>query len=461
MQLSLTTKQKLGLKMLDDPTVTDILWGGGAGSGKTLIACIWMILQCRNYPGITIGLGRKELTRLKQTTIISLLQEAHPLLGIGKGEYRYNEHGGRIEYINGSSIQLIDLSRQPSDPNYDRYGSLLLTHVVIEEAGEIQRRARDVFISRKNRFRNREYNLVGKSITTCNPSSNFLKLDYYNEYLKLGGGDYQKWPHGQVEIDGKMTTAYRAFIRSLAYDNPFLPRNYIESLKQLPLMERKRLLEGNWDFENVDTMIFPPHNLDRALTEELKTGQRYLGVDIADTGGDKTVITLFEEDTFVEQKEVVVDKTKAIGEQITQEIIKYAQLNNIQPKQIAIDGIGVGASCRDFLRSRGWYVQVFIAGAGSTENYRNLRSEVIWKMGQAFDKGEIKIYKGLLTMDKLREQLMAHEYETQERIIVVKPKQDIKEVLGVSPDYAESAYIAYWVAKGNTDPKQNINRIIY
>ncbi len=457
----LSKKQQLALQLLDDPTITDLLYGGGAGGSKTITVCIWMITQCRNYSGITIGLGRKELTRLKQTTIISLLQEAHPILGVGKGEFNYNEHKGLIEYVNGSGIQLIDLSRQPSDPNYDRFGSLLLTHVVIEEAGEIQRRARDVFISRKNRFRNREYNIVGKSITTCNPSSNFLKLDYYNEYTKLGGGDYQKWPHGQVEVDGKMTTAYRAFIRSLAHDNPFLPRNYIESLKQLPLMERKRLLDGNWDFENVDTMIFPPHNIDRALTDKLETGKRYLGVDIADTGGDKTIMTLYEQNTIVEQREIEVDKTKAIGEQISLEIIKYAQQNGIQPKEIGIDGIGVGASCRDFLRSKGWYVQIFIAGAGSTENYRNLRSETIWKMGQAFDKGEVKIYKGLVTIDKLREQLIAHEYETQERIIYVKPKQEIKDALGVSPDYAESAYIAYWVANSNADPKQNINRIIY
>ena len=459
--MKLSTKQKLALQLLDDPQITDLLYGGGAGGSKTITICIWMVLQCRNYPGITIGLGRKELTKLKQTTIVSLLREAHPLIGVNKSEFNYNDHKGIIEYINGSAIQLVDLSRQPSDPNYDRFGSLLFTHVVIEEAGEVQRKARDVFISRKNRFMNHKYDIVGKSITTCNPSQNFLKLEYYNPYLKLGGGDYQKWEHGQVEINGEMKTAYRAFIKSLALDNPFLPRNYIEGLKQLPSAERKRLLEGNWDFENVDTMIFPPYSIDRALTSELKQVQRFIGVDISDTGSDKTILTLYESDIIVEQKEVVVDKQEAIGEQISLEIIKYAQQNNIIASQIGIDGIGVGASCRDFLRSKGWYVKVFIAGASSSENYRNLRAETIWKLGQAINKGDVKIYANLRTMDKLREQLIAHEYETQERVIIVKSKQDIKESLGVSPDYAESAYIAYWVARSNTDPKQNINRIIY
>ena len=458
--IQLSTQQKLTFQLLDDPTITDVLWGGGAGSGKTITVCMWMIQECRNYPGITIGLGRKEITRLKQTTVVSLLREAHQLLGVKSTEFKYSEHSGKIEYINGSTIQLVDLSRQPSDPNYDRFGSLLFTHVVIEEAGEVQKRARDVFISRKNRFKNKEYNIVGKSITTCNPSQNFLKLEYYEKYKELGGGDYQKWPHGQVEVDGKMTTAYRVFIRSLAKDNPFLPRNYIESLKQLPMTERKRLLDGDWNFENVDTMIFPPHNLDRAMTDEIKTGKRYLGVDIADTGGDKTILTHYEEDMIVNQKEITVDKTEAIGEQISLEIIKYAQQNNILPNQIGIDGIGVGASCRDFLRSKGWHVMIFIAGSGSTENYRNLRCETIWKLGQAIDRGDVRIYRNLPTLEKLRQQLMAHEYETEERVIIVKSKQTIKESLGVSPDYAESAYIAYWVAH-NSDPKQNINRIIY
>ena len=139
--MKLSTKQKLALQLLDDPQITDLLYGGGAGGSKTITICIWMVLQCRNYPGITIGLGRKELTKLKQTTIVSLLREAHPLIGVNKSEFNYNDHKGIIEYINGSAIQLVDLSRQPSDPNYDRFGSLLFTHVVIEEAGEVQRKA--------------------------------------------------------------------------------------------------------------------------------------------------------------------------------------------------------------------------------------------------------------------------------------------------------------------------------
>ena len=77
MKIKLSRKQILFLKLLDDPQIVDILFGGGAGGAKSLTVCLWMILECRNYPGIRIGLGRKELTRLKQTTLVTLLNEAH------------------------------------------------------------------------------------------------------------------------------------------------------------------------------------------------------------------------------------------------------------------------------------------------------------------------------------------------------------------------------------------------
>lgn len=461
MTIKLSRKQKLALRLLGDPQIVDLLFGGGAGGAKSMIVCIWMLIQLRSYPGIRIGLGRKELTKLKQTTIHTLLNEAHPMLGITSAEFKYREQKGVIEYINGSEIHLAELARLPSDPEYDRFGSLNLTHAVIEEAGEVPKKGRDVFISRKNRYKNNEYNIVGKSITTCNPSINYLKQEYYKPYKDLGSGDYQKWPHGKVVVDGKRLEAYRVFVQSLAKDNPFLPPNYIEVLRQLPPAERKRLLEGNWEFKETDKMIFPSTKIDRSLVKSIDGGKRCIGVDISDTGGDKTILSLVEGSILTEQHEIEIDKQSdvAIGDQISLEIIKFCQQNNVPKENIGIDGVGVGASTRDFMKSKGWPVRVFIAGAGTEANFVNLRGETIWNMGEAMDKGEFKIYSELPTMEILREDLMAHEYETEERKIKVLSKKTIKETLGRSPDYAESAYIAYWVAFGDNDPRRNANRI--
>lgn len=386
------------------------------------------------------------------------------MLGVTESEFTYREHKGLITYINGSSIQLIDLIKQPSDPNFDSMGSLNFTHVVAEEVGEVVAKARNMFISRKNRYLNGELKLTGKSISTCNPSQNYIKTEYYKPYVALGGGECQKWKYGNVEVDGEMKRGYRVYVPSLATDNPFLPKNYVEVLRKLPDAERKRLLEGDWNFEDTDAMLYKPSLIDRSFVDKIEAGEKYIGADIADTGSDHTVMTMVENNIVTEQRQIKVDKTEAIGDQIALEIIKYAQQNGFEPKdadRIAIDAIGVGVSTRDFLRSKGWYARGFIAGGRSEGSFKNLRGEAIYGMSQAMDKGEFKLYSRLETMDKLREQLMAHEYTTEERTIMVKSKQLIKEVLGVSPDYAESCYIAYWCAQGNADPRRNSKRIIF
>lgn len=424
-----------------------------------------MLIQLRNYPGIRIGLGRKELTKLKQTTVFTLLTEAHQLLGVTESEYQYYDQKGLIKYLNGSSIQLAELVPAPSDPDYDRFGSLNFTHTVIEEAGEIVKKAKDMFHSRRNRYKNSQYGIVGRAITTCNPSQNFLKLEYYKPYKARGGGQYQIWPDGMVEVDGEKKTAYKAFIRSLATDNPFLPQNYIEVLKKLPPAERKRLLEGNWDYADTDYMLFKSSLIDRNITNRIAGGDRWMGVDISDVGKDKTILSLIEGDTLIDQREVSVDTNQPVGEQIALEVIKYAQQNGIaieEAYRIAIDAIGVGASTRDFLRSKGWHVREFIAGASSADiMYKNLRGEAVYSLAQAMDRGEMKIYDQISTLETLREDLMAHEYETEERRILIKPKQEIKDVLGRSPDHAESFYIAFWAKNGNNDPSQDTSRIIF
>jgi len=466
MQLSLSQKQKTALDLLNDPSITEIYYGGAAGGGKSLIVCLWMLLECRNYPGIRIGLGRKELTRLKQTTVTTLLREAHPLLNVPASTFNYQEQKGLITYVNGSSIQLFDLIRQPSDPDFDTLGSLNLTHVVIEESGEIVKKAKDVFGSRKNRFLNTEYNIVGKTVMTGNPSQNFTRSEYYDPYIKMGGGDSQKWENGDVEVNGKMVKAYNAFIKSLPTDNPFLPRNYIEVLKKLPPPERRRLFEGNWDYADDDSMLIKSYIFDRSLIGELKEGKKTIGVDVADTGKDSTIVSLVEDNILVAQKSIKVKtyNETAVSEQTALEIIRFAQENGFdssKAKDIGIDTIGVGVGVRDFMRRNGWYIQEFIAGSRSEGNYKNKRSEAYWELAQGMDSGKYKIYNQLETKDELRRQLMAHEYTVEDKVVRILPKDKVKEALGYSPDHSDSAVIAFYVQNAQTDARYNTKRIVF
>lgn len=445
--IQLSYKQKLALDMLDDPQVTEIYWGGSAGSGKTIMVCFWMILRCRQYAGIRIGLGRKELTRLKQTTVVTLLREAHPILGITNNAYNYQEQKGLITYQNGSSIQLVDLARQPSDPDFDTLGSYNFSDICIEESGEIHKKAKDVFGSRKNRFMNEEYGLVGKTILTGNPSQNFTFTEYYEPYKNLGGGESQVWPNGQVEVNGELKQAYRAFIKALPTDNPFLSQNYIEVLKSLPPQERKRLYEGNWDYMDDDDMLFKPQLLDKASTSETKEGIKYIGVDVSDKGKDKTIASMIEGNIAIKQKYLTYNPSDPtpISEQLALGLIQFAQTEGfsaVDAKRIAIEGNGVGVGIRDFMRSKGWGITEYTATSQT-------RSQAYFDASQDMDSGDLQLLNSLSSITELRKQLMAHTYEVDDQLRPKVLKKDkIKEILGKSPDEADSLVICNWIRRG-------------
>lgn len=383
-------------------------------------------------------------------------------MNVDKEEYTYQDQKGIIQYKNGSQIQLIDLNYEPSDPDFDTLGSLNFTHVVIEEAGEIKQKARTVFGSRKNRFLNREYGIVGKTVLTQNPSQNFTRDEFYEPYKKRGAGPYQVWPIGEVETSpGKLETAYRAFIRSLPTDNPFVSRNYIEVLRNLPPQERKRLFEGNWDYMDDDDVLFPSLLIDRSLISDKSTGVKFIGVDVADKGKDKTIVSLIEDGTLVQQRRLQVDTSgeKPISELYALELIKFAQQHGFTPKdarRIALEGNGVGVGMRDFMRSKGWYITIYEATSQS-------RSDAYWLLHVSMDDGSFTIIRTLETLETLRKQLMVHTYETDEKLQPkVLPKKKVKEELGHSPDEADSAMIANWIRNGGLgDPKKDQSRIAF
>lgn len=478
-KIKMSETQSLSFELLDDPTISTILFGGSAGGAKSFLVCMWAVLQCRMYDGIAIGLGRKELKRLRQTTLVTLLTKVHPALGVHEDDYKFNGQENFVEYSNGSKIILIDMAYSPADPDFDKFGSLELTHVIIEEVGEALKQAVDVLTSRKNRMLNAEYGIVGKTLMTCNPTQNFIRQEFYKPYEEQGGGRLQKWEFGKVEIPGtdKLVPAYRAYLRSSVFDNPFMPRNYIEDLKTKPEREKKRLLYGDWNYADDADSLFSSLLMDRATAYELpeeppvvpgevRKFDKFIGVDVADKGKDETIASLIVNGVIVAQKELVPKldegETKQTTEKplsylIADELIKFAQQNGFkanQAKQIAIEGNGVGVGVRDAMKVRGWFITVYEATS-------QVRSKAYYDFAQDMDAGAIKIINGL-DDGELRRQLVAHTYEMPDQKPIVIKKDKLKAVLNRSPDQADSAMIANWIRRGGasaSDPKKDASRL--
>lgn len=468
----ISAKQQHFLRLLNDPSISELLVGGAAGGAKTMSMCLGIVALAKEYPGARIFVGRKTLKSLKQSTINTLLNKTHPLVGISFDKYAMHYSDMTLDYFNGSKIIFGELETIPSDEDFARVGSLEIDVAFVDEAGEITLKAKNAIKSRVGRgVMSERYGIPGKLILSCNPSVNFLRQEYYDPFIQLGGGGFQKWKIGDTEVNGEKIETYRAFLRMDAYDNPFLPKSYIDNLKTLPDRERKRLLEGNWDYADDDGSLFRSSLLDKATTFELPTPgekfDKFIGVDVADLGKDKTIFSLLENGVLTTQKRSSVqmdwdkDSKLPMGRMLADELVEFAQRNGFTmatASHIAVETNGVGASVRDFLRDRGWQITEYTATHKSrSENYYQLMLDM--------DSGAIKIFHEIPDLDNLRRQLGVHTFTMNNQIPDVVKKDKIKQVIGHSPDEADSFCIANfcrnWVTNPANDPHRNKNRIFF
>lgn len=460
--LTISEVQALAMAEFDDPQTVSIVFGGGAGGGKSFLIGLLTAIAAKKYPGTRWGLARKELKSLKQTTIATLVGKVHPVLGISEGDYKLNLLDSTLTYTNGSEILLLDLTAKPSDPEMESLGSLELTGAFVDEIGEVNKKPFDVLSSRVNRWKNKEYGITGKVVGSCNPSPGFVRQEFYDKYEQMGSGRIQKWPNGHVWVNGERKTAYNVYIRSTVLDNPFIDDNYVEGLRRLPPQEKKRLLDGDWNYLDEDDSLFPAALIDKMTVFQMpekyfdednneidefgkiKKFNKFIGVDPSDKGKDSTVITLVEDGIICEQFEVKspVGKDDAIGFYIAGKLIAFAEkkgFTKYTARNITIEGNGIGASLRDALRVLGWNVQVY-------EATLQTRNEGFYQFMVNADEGKIKVLYDIFEKGQLLRQLTAHRYDLDTGKPRVTKKKDLRAVLGRSPDHADSAMIANMAA---------------
>lgn len=452
--LTISEVQNLAMEQFDDPRVVSIIFGGGAGGGKSFLIGLLCAIACKKYPGTRWGLARKELKSLKQTTLATLISKVHRTLGITENDYKLNLLDSTLEYTNGSTILLLDLTAKPSDPEMESLGSLELTGAFVDEVGEVNKKAFDVLASRVNRWLNKEYGITGKVVASCNPSPGFVRQEYYDKYEALGAGRIQKWKSGHVWVNDERIEAYNVYVRSTVLDNPFIDQNYIEGLRRLPPQEKKRLLEGDWNYLDEDDSLFPMALVDKMTVYEIpepeltKSGEpkfnKFIGVDPSDSGKDSTVVTLVDEGVICEQLEIKSPQGKddAIGFYIAGKLINFAEKHGFSKpvaRNIMIEGNGIGASLRDALRVLGWNVQVYTATLQT-------RNDGFYEFMVNADEGKIKILHTVIEAGQLLRQLTAHRYDLDTGKPRVTKKKELRQVLGRSPDHADSAMIANMIA---------------
>ena len=412
---TLTNKQELAFEYLNDKETSEILFGGGAGGGKSFFLCSALIAHCLTYKGIRCLLGRASLSSLKSTTLNTLFEVCEQWNLITPKHYKYNGHTNVISFWNGSEIYLKDLFQYPSDKNFDSLGSLELTIGAIDECNQVTEKAKQI-VSSRLRYKLDEYGLIPKLLLTCNPSKNWTYTDFYRPYKN------------------KELLKHRKFIQALVDDNENISKHYKEQLGKLDKLSKERLLFGNWEYDATDDSLIDYDAIVSLFDKKGIEGNKYISCDVARFGSDKSVVMLFNG--------LNVELIKTFDKNTITELADYIkdlqQQNQVPLRNIICDTDGVGSGVTDILRC-----QSFVNNAKPLrkENYQNLKTQCFYTLAKKINEGQIGITCPDINIKECiieeLEQVRAKNQDKDAKLQII-PKDTIKALIGRSPDYADA-----------------------
>jgi phage terminase large subunit len=421
---TLTSKQQEAIYYLNQPDITELIYGGAAGGGKSALGCLRLIEQCQKYEGSRWLMGRSKLKTLKETTLNTFFEIA--TIFKLSSQYTYNQQSGTIRFKNGSEIILKDLYRYPSDPEFDSLGSLEITGGFVDEVSQISYKAWQITKSRI-RYKLNEFNLTPKLLGSCNPSKGWT----YKEF-------YKPKKEGTLKKD-------RAFIQALPTDNPHLHPSYLESLLTLDEISKQRLYYGNWEYDDDPSSLMDYDSIVDLFTNSfVKSGERYISADIARFGEDMTVIMVWEGLRMIYMESMPKSKTTEVCDKIRALQNRYSVSNS----NTIADEDGVGGGVVDSLGCKGFVnASRPIEQSGELKNYANLRSQGYFTLANAVNDKLIylNISAGEIrdTIAEELEQIKQKDIDKDGKLAII-PKDDIKSNIGRSPDYADCIMMRMW-----------------
>jgi hypothetical protein len=415
--MKLSAKQTYALEVLENRRTQELLYGGGAGGGKSILGCYWVCKSALKYRGTRWVIGRARLKTLRETTLVSLFK-VMAMQGLKQNiHYRYYESKSTIVFHNSSVILLKDLAHSPSDPNYDELGSLEITGAFVDECSQITQQAWNVLQSRIRHGLD-DHGLVPKMLGTCNPTRNWVYMHFYQPFRK------------------NALPVHRHFVQSLVGDNPHISTYYKQSLLKLDKVSRERLLLGNWDYDDDPAALCHFDAIMDVFTNSHveRTGEKYISADLAMRGRDRFVAGLW--DGLV--CEVKIDREQSSGKEIETMLRQMMHDAAVPASHMVADSDGLGNYLESYLRG----IKEFRGGARAynDKEFANIKSECGYKLAELVNSGRLYILCSEEQQPRIIEELATLKAdnidadESKKRII---KKETMKEALGRSPDYLD------------------------
>jgi len=202
-----------------------ILYGGAIRGGKTFAGIGCLLLLCKAFPSSRWAIVRVDLPTLKRNTIPSF-KKICPQSFIKS----YNQDTQTVTFNNGSQI-LFFAENYSQDKDLNRWKGLEVNGFLLEEINELQEQSFNKSIERAGSLILKEKQPNKLILATCNPTQNWVKKKFYDKYKQ--GILPKRWKY----IPSKIT------------DNKFIPKDYLESLKQLPSYDYEIFVNGNWEIK--------------------------------------------------------------------------------------------------------------------------------------------------------------------------------------------------------------------
>lgn len=220
----ITVDDPSGLYCVDNFTVTH----------NSYLGSCWLVSSCLRFPDIRAVVARKTLKSLKESTFNTIKKVCREW-GLVEGEnYKINNLEGTLTFWNNSVIIMKEMADNPSDANFERFGSSEYTISFVDEVSEISERAIEVLFSRL-RWRVSETFKTARMFLSTNPSINWVR----SRFVQDDDGNPVACREGE------------AYIPFSVFDNPDqqFVQSYVAALNKITdPVTKSRLLWGNWDF---------------------------------------------------------------------------------------------------------------------------------------------------------------------------------------------------------------------
>lgn len=286
-------------------------------------------------------------------------------------------------------------------------------------------------------------------------------------YVTNERGEDQEVPGPEPVMVGTelMTPKSRTFIPSSVDDNLFLTTTgYKATLQALPEPLRSQMLRGDFNAGSTDPVwqLIPTEWVKAAQARwkdrDAKGPMTAIGFDPSRGGQDKSSAARRHGQWFdkIVTEPGVVTKDGPTAAGFIAPLIRDGAV-------VCIDSIGIGSSALDFIKGLGLHVHPVVASEGSAlmektgqMRFRNKRAEMYWLLREALDPTNPDPI-ALPPDQELLGDLTAPRYKVvtmgRSAAILISSKDDIRLVLGRSPDKGDSVAMTFAADIPKPEPK--------